>query len=116
MQSRECLLIQEIDEKEFEIIYKERFVFLNCFSEDCMSSLIMEPIIEDLFLQFNDKIKFVKICFENNRELIKKLEIQRTPSFILIRNGKILDKFSGEKTFEEIEERLRKFIDYPLNF
>jgi hypothetical protein len=49
MQSRECLLIQEIDEKEFEIIYKERFVFLNCFSEDCMSSLIMEPIIEDLF-------------------------------------------------------------------
>jgi thioredoxin-like negative regulator of GroEL len=107
---KECFSIQEINEKEFEIFYKEGFVFLNCFSEDCMSSLIMEPIIEDLFLEFNERIKFVKMYFENNKELIKRLEIQKTPSFILIKDGKILDKFSGEKTFEEIEERLKKFI------
>ncbi|NMB66600.1 thioredoxin family protein [Candidatus Woesearchaeota archaeon] len=107
---KECFSIQEINEKEFEIFYKEGFVFLNFFSEDCMSSLVMEPIIEDLFSEFNEKIKFVKMYLENNKDLIKKLEIQRTPSFVLIKDGRILDKFSGEKTFEEIEERLKRFI------
>jgi len=109
----EFLSIQEINEKEFESFYKEGLVFINYFSEGCISSLIMEPIIEELFSEFNNQIRFAKMDVENNREIIRKLEIQKTPSFILFKDGRLLDKFSGERTFEEIEDKIRKIL---INF
>ena len=111
MKIKKDCLINELNENEFEEFHKQGFVFIHCYSEECISSLIMEPIIEDIVNSFKNEIKFAKINIDENRELSKRLGIQKTPSFIFFKEGRLLDKFSGEKTFEEIEERIKEWLE-----
>ena len=65
-----------------------------------------KPIAEEL--DRDGIIKFQFIDADENADLCKKFEIKAIPTFVLIEDGKEINRMNGAKTKEQIEE----FINY----
>ncbi|OYT36860.1 thiol reductase thioredoxin [Candidatus Pacearchaeota archaeon ex4484_71] len=103
--------IPELTNGEFEKFTKEGFTFISFHAEWHMPSVMMGPIIEDLSEEFGDKIKFGKVEVEDNSELAEKFGVNTIPSFMLFRDGIILEQVVGSLTQEELGNILREYIN-----
>jgi len=103
-------IIPELSNGEFERFVKGEFVVVSFFKEWCMNCLMMNPIFEEASEKFLDKIKFAKINVEDNREIMRKFEINSTPYFIIFKGGCVCGKFGKTSCVEEFEEKLKEFL------
>jgi len=102
----------EITDQEFnEIINNShKLVVVDFFAEWCMPCLILSPVIEELAEQMKE-VKFVKINVDDNREISEKYKIINLPCLIVFKDGKEVDRIIGSRTGEEIEEKLKVFLE-----
>ena len=63
------------------------------------------PVVEDMKKEGFD---FQMVDADYEQLLVKKFEVKSVPTFILIENGKELNRITGAKTREELED----FINY----
>jgi thiol-disulfide isomerase/thioredoxin len=63
------------------------------------------PVVEDMKKESFD---FQMVDADYEQLLVKKFEVKSVPTFILIENGKELNRITGAKTREELEN----FINY----
>jgi thiol-disulfide isomerase/thioredoxin len=63
------------------------------------------PVVEDMKKEGFD---FQMVDADYEQLLVKKFEVKSVPTFILIENGKELNRITGAKTREELEN----FINY----
>ena len=61
----------------------------------CGTSHIIAPILKDLMIQYQEKIKFCRIDIEENRGLAKQYGIEKIPTILLFRKGKVIDFIIG---------------------
>jgi len=103
--------VSELTNGEFESFSKESgLLFVDFFADWCMPCVMMGPIIDDLAEEFKDKIKFAKVNIEDNRDVASKFEISSIPTFVILKEGEVLDKFSGAMGQEELEEKIKKYL------
>jgi thioredoxin 1 len=104
-------LAMEITYGEFNDVINNtpQIVVVNFFAEWCMPCLMLSPVIEDLAKELSG-IKFVKINIDDNEELADNHNISTIPCLIIFKKGKEIDRLVGARTYEAIEERLRKHI------
>jgi thioredoxin 1 len=103
-------MVPELTNGEFETFSKNGIVLIDFFAEWCMPCVIMGPIIEDLNEEFSGKIKIGKINVEDNEKVAEKFEVHSIPTFILLKNGKEIERISGALTQDELEEIINKYI------
>lgn len=103
-------IIPELTRGEFEDFSKNGLVFLDFFAEWNMPCTMMSPIIEDLSEEFRGKIKFGRINIDDNMKIAQKFEVSSIPTFVLLKDSEILEKFSGSLNQDELEEILRKHL------
>ena len=103
--------VQELTPHAFEDFIKEGTVLIDFFAEWCTPCLTMAPIIDELSDKFKGKIKFGKVNIEGNEELAQKFKITSIPNLILFKEGKLIEQIAGSRSFEELEEKLNKFIE-----
>jgi thioredoxin len=60
------------------------------------------PIVEEL--NKDSSVKFQFIDADDNSDLCKKFSIKSIPTFILIENGKEINRMNGAKTKDQLEE------------
>ncbi len=102
--------IPELTNGEFEEFIKKGIVFIDFFAEWCMPCLMMAPILEDLNEKIGDKIKFGKVNIGDNENIAKKFNVSSIPHFVLFKDGKVIEQFTGAMSGEEIETRLEKVM------
>ncbi|MCX6747324.1 MAG: thioredoxin [Candidatus Pacearchaeota archaeon] len=102
--------VPELTSKEFEDFTKKGLVFIDFFAEWCMPCLMMAPIVDELNEKLKKKIKFGKVNVGDNKKLASKFEISSIPCFILLKEGKPIERFIGAMSSEELENKLRKFL------
>ena len=103
-------IVPELTNGEFETFSKEGTIFLDFFAEWCMPCTMMDPIIDELSEEFKEKIKFGKINVDENAKIAQKFEVCSIPTFLLIRDSKVLERFSGATNQEELREVLKKHL------
>ena len=103
-------IVPELTNGEFENFSKSGLVFLDFFAEWNMPCTMMSPIIEDLSEEFNGKIKFGKINVDDNVKIAQKFEVSSIPTFVLLKDSQVLERFSGTINQEELEEKLKKYL------
>jgi thioredoxin 1 len=103
--------VPEVNEREFNEFIKKGLVFVDFFAEWCMPCMMMSPIIDDLSKKFDGKIKFCKINVSDNEMLARKFNISSIPNFTIFRDGKVINQFVGALGEEELENRLRRFVE-----
>ena len=103
-------IVPELTNGEFESFSKSGLVFLDFFAEWCMPCTMMSPIIDDISQNFKDKIKFGKVNVDENTKIAQKFEVSSIPTFILLKDSKVLERFSETTSQDELEEKLKKYL------
>lgn len=65
----------------------------------------VRPIVEDINRE-SPSLKFQIIDADTSIDLIKKFEIKSVPTFILIKDGEVINRLTGAQTRETLEEFL----------
>jgi thioredoxin 1 len=55
----------------------------------------MAPIIDSLAKEYADKIAFGKLDVDNNQKTVKKYMIMAMPTFLIFKDGKVVDSIIG---------------------
>ena len=63
------------------------------------------PYFEEMAEEFSDSCVFVKVDVDAGAEIAKEYEVMSMPTFVFIKGGKVVDRFSGASV-----EKLRQVI------
>jgi len=85
-------------------------LFIDFSADWCMPCVMMGPIVDNLSEIFGEKVKFGKVNIDDNPKITEKYEINSVPTFMILKNGEILERASGSMSYEELEEILRKHL------
>ena len=70
----------------------------------------MMPTVEKLVQTYASQLTVCRINIEENSKTADAFEVNGTPTFILFKNGDVLDELIGESPLQELEQ----FIDKHL--
>ena len=108
MQSISPLVIS--DENFNQIIDKNPIVVVDFWAEWCGPCRAMNPIIEELSLIYENKIVFAKLNVDKNPISPSKYGISSIPTFLIIKNGQVMNSIIGAITQELFEEKLNEYL------
>ncbi|XP_022151175.1 thioredoxin H4-like [Momordica charantia] len=70
----------------------------------------MEPTIKEFAARFVD-VEFVKIDVDELTDVAREYGVEAMPTFILIKNGKVIDKVVGARK-EDLQKKIEKHSKY----
>lgn len=76
----------------------------------CGACKTMAPIYSKLSHKYRKQINFVTADIQKIPELTSKYQLQGVPTFILFKNGKIVDRIIGSKPEKPFEDELTKLL------
>lgn len=99
-------MAKEITSEQFEneVLKSELPVLVDFWAPWCSGCKMIARIIEDISTEKADKVKVVKINYDEAKEIGEKYEVQSLPTLILFKNGKDYNRLVGAKPKGVIEE------------
>lgn len=102
-------MTQEVTETNIaNVISEKELTVLDFWAEWCGPCRTLLPIIEELSNDYenSEKVSIGKVNVDTNPETASKYGIRGIPTLLFIKNGIVVDKITGLKTKEEIQEKI----------
>lgn len=93
------------DEFEKEVLKAKSPVLLEFYSDSCIPCKKMSPLLAELDEEYKD-ITFLKFNINFGQEVTEKYEVMASPTILLFKNGKELDRIRGAAKKADIEKLL----------
>ncbi len=77
--------------------------FLDFYAAWCGPCQAMSSIIEALEKKYAQKIKISKYNVEEDHEIAQKYHVMSIPTYIIVKNGKVINQFIGAQTQQTLE-------------
>ena len=90
-----------------EVTDKKGFVFVDFHAEWCGPCKMTEPIIEQLSNEIKD-VSFVKVDVDQNAEAASQFSVFSIPTFIVFKDGKVVNQFVGAMGKEGFVKEIEK--------
>lgn len=90
-----------------EILDSPGPVLMEYYSPMCAYCKTLDPILDQLASEYAGQIKIGKMNIDQNPLTASQYDIMSTPTMILFKNGKQINKLLGAVSKEEIENHLR---------
>lgn len=102
-------MVVKVTEKNFrEVVLENKLPIIVNFGADwCSACDSLEPILEELAQELNNKVVFATINAENEINLAMHFHIMTIPTLLLIKNGEVVNKKVGFMTKENIIDMLK---------
>ncbi len=83
--------VTDIDQTSFddEVIKSSVPVVVDLYADWCGPCRLFTPIFDEISLDFDGKVKFVKMNVDNSEDIAKKFNIMSIPTTLLIEKGKL---------------------------
>jgi len=95
---------------EQEVLNSNHPVFVDFWATWCGPCKMVSPIVEDLAKEYEDKVNFVKVDVDQNKELASKYNILSIPTLAIFRNGQVVAQTAGARSKESIRNYINKNI------
>jgi thioredoxin 1 len=97
---------------EKEVVRSEVPVLVDFWGPQCVPCLALMPKVEGLGEKYGEKLKITKVDASKNRRLCLNLKVFGLPTFLFYKNGKEVDRLTGNTLkIEEIEKAVKKIIE-----
>ena len=84
-------------------------VLVDFFAPWCGPCQMMAPIIDEMVNEYKDKgIKIGKLNIDENQEIASKYGVMSIPTFLVFKDGKVIDKKVGYGDKEELVQLIDK--------
>lgn len=96
-------------DSNFGDMIKSPYVLVQFSAEWCGPCKMLGPVIDEISVQY-ENINFVKVNVDESTETAVKYNIRGVPTVLLIKDGEIVDRFSGFKPKAEIEAKINNIL------
>lgn len=81
----------------------------------CGPCKVMHPIIEELEKEYAGKVRVVKVNVDepNSQSLVEQYQIGAMPTYIVEKNGEVVEQFVGAQSKTRLVNSLDKAIGVP---
>ncbi|MFH1474200.1 MAG: thioredoxin domain-containing protein [Candidatus Aenigmatarchaeota archaeon] len=102
----------EITDSTFEESKKKYPLFiLDCWAARCPPCRIMIPIVEKLVEEHKGKVVFGELDVDKNMAVPTKYGIMSIPTFLVFKNGELIDKMVGAMPYEALNSKIKNYLE-----
>ena len=81
------------------------------YQTHCMPCKILTPILEKLQADFTGRIQVMDVNADKGiPELYQNMNILSTPTVLFLKDGVLLNRFSGMKSYDEVKKIVEKLL------
>lgn len=91
---------------ESEVLNSDVPVLVDFFAEWCGPCKMMGPVVDKIAQEYEGKAKVGKIDIDKNPGLAGKYNVMSVPTFMVFKQGKIVDTVIGTVSKEELTKNL----------
>lgn len=91
---------------ESEVLNSDVPVLVDFFAEWCGPCKMMGPVVDKIAQEYEGKAKVGKIDIDKNPGLAGKYNVMSVPTFMVFKQGKIVDTVIGAVSKEELTKNL----------
>ena len=93
-----------------EVLNAKEPVLVDMFATWCGPCKMMGPVIEEIAAEYEGKVKVGKLDIDQDPELTAQYKIMSVPTFLLFKDGEVLDKIIGGVPKEILTEAIDKLL------
>lgn len=93
---------------EADVLKHEGVVLVDFYADWCGPCKAVEPALEDLAREYEGELRIIKVDSDAEPELRTRYNIAGIPAFLVIKNGELVDRFTGSKTRGQIAAIVEK--------
>ena len=89
-----------------EVLESEVPVLVDFYADWCGPCKMMAPVVEKLAEKYEGKVKVGKVNSDDEPELAQMFQVMSIPNFVIIKDGKVVDRVIGAVPQQVLEEKL----------
>ncbi len=83
-------------------------VFVDFWASWCRPCRAMAPVVRSLAREYTD-VAFAKVDTEAERELAERFTVRSIPTYLLIRHGRVVERFPGVASRDRLARKIEKW-------
>jgi thioredoxin 1 len=101
-----------LTEENFEeIVNKYSMIVVDCWAPWCSPCQMVGPVVKELAKDYQGKIVFGKLNTDENQGLTMKFNIMSIPTFLIFKNGDLIDRPVGAMPKAALEAAITQYLD-----
>ncbi|RWS05093.1 thioredoxin-like protein, partial [Dinothrombium tinctorium] len=109
--TRDIFTVQDENDFESKVANSKVPVVIDFYANWCGPCKILTPRLETIIYEQQDKVNLAKIDVDANEDLAQRFQVTALPSVFAMKNGKVVDKFTGVRDDDEV----RLFVEKLAN-
>ncbi len=90
------------DNFEREVLKSDIPVMIDFWANWCMPCKMMSPIVDEIAKEMEGKVKVAKVNIDEEQALTLKYGIMSIPTFVVIKNGNVVNQSIGMQDKQEL--------------
>ena len=91
-----------------QVLTSAQPVLVDFWAERCGPCKMIAPILEELALEFEGKVKIVKVNVDENQSLAAKYRVSAIPTLLVFKGGQVTEQMVGAKSKRDLKASLDK--------
>ena len=88
-------MIKVVNSNEFKSEIEKDMVLVDFFAEWCGPCKMISPILDELQVEFKDKINIIKVNVDNNMDIAQQYNISNIPALVVLKKGEEVQRLMG---------------------